>query len=79
MFSSTIIATIARPTLSRAVCSVLDQILDTDDFEVIVVNDTGQPLPEENWQYSYMAKLWMKTGRATLSDIVLTWKVPKYL
>ena len=52
MFSSTIIPTINRPTLSRAVCSVLQQDFTADDFEVIVVNDSGRPLPEMEWQRS---------------------------
>ena len=39
MFSSTIIPTIGRSTLSRAVCSILDQSLPSADYEVIVVND----------------------------------------
>jgi len=52
MFSSTIIPTINRPTLSRAVLSVLDQDFDADEFEVIVVNDSGKPLPQEDWQKS---------------------------
>jgi glycosyltransferase involved in cell wall biosynthesis len=52
MFSSTIIPTIGRPTLVRAVLSVLEQDFDADDFEVIVVNDSGKPLPEEEWQKS---------------------------
>jgi glycosyltransferase involved in cell wall biosynthesis len=52
MFSSTIIPTINRSTLSRAVCSVLDQSFDAVDFEVIVVNDSGQPLPSMDWQRS---------------------------
>jgi glycosyltransferase involved in cell wall biosynthesis len=52
MFSSTIIPTINRPTLSRAVQSVLDQDFNADDFEVIVVNDSGKPLSEAAWQGS---------------------------
>lgn len=52
MFSSTIIPTIGRPTLARAVESVLQQSLSEADFEVIVVNDSGQPLPLEAWQQS---------------------------
>ena len=52
MFSSTIIPTIGRATLARAVLSVLEQDLVTDDFEIIVVNDSGQPLPAEDWQSS---------------------------
>jgi glycosyltransferase involved in cell wall biosynthesis len=38
--------------LSRAVQSVLDQVFTADDFEVIVVNDSGRPLPEADWQQS---------------------------
>ena len=52
MFCSTVIPTIGRPELARAVRSVLEQNLTIDDFEVIVVNDSGRPLPEADWQYS---------------------------
>jgi glycosyltransferase involved in cell wall biosynthesis len=52
IFSSTIIPTINRPVLSGAVYSVLNQSLKDADFEVIVVNDSGQPLPEMDWQHS---------------------------
>ncbi len=52
MFCSTIIASINRPTLPAAVNSVLEQKFDADDFEVIVVNDTGIPLKGFDWQNS---------------------------
>ena len=52
MFCSTIIPTVGRSTLPRAVCSVLEQDFHADDFEVIVINDSGQPLPEMDWQRS---------------------------
>jgi glycosyltransferase involved in cell wall biosynthesis len=52
MFSSTIIPTINRSTLSRTVDSVLAQDLTAADFEVIVVNDSGQPLPDMDWRRS---------------------------
>ena len=52
MFCSTIIPTIGRPTLSRAIHSVLDQKFTHDDYEVIVVNDSGKPLLDEPWQKS---------------------------
>jgi glycosyltransferase involved in cell wall biosynthesis len=52
MFCSTVIPTVGRPTLSRAVNSVLDQAFPADDFEIIVVNDSGQPLPQADWQRS---------------------------
>lgn len=45
-------ASINRPTLTAAVRSVLDQEFTADDFEVIVVNDTGQALPDMEWQHS---------------------------
>jgi len=52
MFCSTIIATVGRDVLARAVNSVLDQSFREADFEVIVVNDSGNPLPIEPWQKS---------------------------
>jgi glycosyltransferase involved in cell wall biosynthesis len=52
VFSSTIIPTIGRSTLSRAVCSVLEQDFSEAGLEVIVVNDSGKPLPEDDWQFS---------------------------
>ena len=52
MFATTIIPTIGRATLSRAVRSVLDQAFDAADFEVIVVNDSGSPLPDAEWRRS---------------------------
>jgi hypothetical protein len=52
MFCSVITPTVGRATLSRAVHSVLDQAFDRDDFEVIVVNDSGRPLPAAEWQDS---------------------------
>jgi glycosyltransferase involved in cell wall biosynthesis len=51
IFCSTIIPTVNRPTLSRTVRSVLNQQLDAADFEVIVVNDSGSPLPEVDWHH----------------------------
>lgn len=52
MFCSTVIPTINRPTLSRAVSSVLNQVFSAEDFEVIVVNDSGHPLPDMDWTRS---------------------------
>src|SRR5688572_30916233 len=52
MFSSTIIPTVGRDTLARAVHSVLSQSSEKCDFEVIVVNDSGKPLPQQEWQSS---------------------------
>jgi len=52
IFCSVIIPTIGRPSLARAVQSVLEQVFDEAPFEVIVVNDSGAPLPEASWQES---------------------------
>lgn len=52
MFCSTVIPTVGRSTLSRAVKSVLEQDVAPMQFEVIVVNDSGKPLPDEDWQKS---------------------------
>ena len=52
MFCSTIIPTIGRVHLNRAVQSVLDQTFEAEAFEIIVVNDSGQPLLEQAWQHS---------------------------
>lgn len=52
MFSSTIIPTVGRDSLSRSVYSVLDQAFDAEDFEVIVINDSGNALPATDWQFS---------------------------
>ena len=52
MICSTVIPTIGRLSLSRAVESVLRQDFDRDEFEVIVVNDSGNPLLQEAWMDS---------------------------
>lgn len=50
MFISTIIPTIGRSTLARAVQSVLNQQFEKKPHEIIVVNDSGRNLPVEDWQ-----------------------------
>ena len=52
MFCSTIIPSVGRASLARSVKSVLDQDFSAEDFEVIVVNDSGRPLAPEAWQAS---------------------------
>lgn len=53
MFCSTIIPTIGRPSLNRAVESVLSQgFVEEDGFEIIVVNDSGSVLSDADWQHS---------------------------
>ena len=67
MFISTVIPTIGRPTLSRAVESVINQtIISKDvDFEIIVVNDSGLPLAAEDWQQSKNIRI-INTSRRKL-------------
>jgi glycosyltransferase involved in cell wall biosynthesis len=48
-FCSVIIPTIGRATLGRAVESVLAQDCGPAGLEVIVVNDSGRPLPDAEW------------------------------
>ena len=50
MFCSTIIPTVGRNSLADAVDSVLSQAGAAADCEVIVVNDSGRPLPAADWQ-----------------------------
>jgi glycosyltransferase involved in cell wall biosynthesis len=57
MFCSVVIPTIGRDTLSRAVYSVLDQAFSAAEFEVIVINDSGWPLPKERWQQSNQVRI----------------------
>lgn len=52
VFCSYIIPTIGRTSLTRAVMSVLEQAPAQADFEVIVVNDSGEPLPQASWHQS---------------------------
>ncbi len=52
LFCSTIIPTIGRPELARAVESVLAQNFTAANFEIIVVNDSGYPLAPAAWQES---------------------------
>lgn len=53
MFCSTIIPTIGRPSLERAVESVLSQEFAAGaGFEIIVVNDSGKAMPDADWQHS---------------------------
>jgi len=49
MYCSAIIPTIGRSSLTRAVESILQQGF-SEDFEVIIINDSGKALPEADWQ-----------------------------
>jgi glycosyltransferase involved in cell wall biosynthesis len=57
MFCTTIIPTVGRKTLERAVRSVLSQNFSRDTYEVIVVNDSGHPLPNAEWQDSPLVRV----------------------
>jgi glycosyltransferase involved in cell wall biosynthesis len=57
MFCSTVIPTVGRITLSRAVQSVLTQKIPNGEFELIVINDSGQPLPAAEWQQSDIVRI----------------------
>lgn len=57
MLCSTIIPTIGRPSLARAVESVLAQELPDDQFEVLVINDSGSPLRQTDWQHSHRVRI----------------------
>lgn len=57
MFCTTIIPTIGRETLSRAVQSVLDQDFSASPTEIIVVNDSGHVLPYFSWQESPIVRI----------------------
>jgi glycosyltransferase involved in cell wall biosynthesis len=50
IFCSTIIPTVGRSSLSKAVESVLNQELSQAAYEIIVVNDSGLPLEKAAWQ-----------------------------
>ena len=54
---STIIPTIGRQSLTRAVRSVLEQDFPQSKFEVIVVNDSGIPLALEKWMKSPQVRI----------------------
>jgi hypothetical protein len=57
MFCSTIIPTVGRDTLTRAVESVLCQNIPSSEVEIIVVNDSGRSLPHSNWHESTQVQL----------------------
>jgi Glycosyl transferase family 2 len=50
MFCTTIIPTVGRDTLAQTVHSALAQNLPLDYHEIVVVNNSGAPLPPADWQ-----------------------------
>lgn len=61
MFCSTIIPTVGRPSLTRAVESILNQQLTGVVWEVIVVNDSPHPLLPAAWQTDARVRI-IQTG-----------------
>jgi glycosyltransferase involved in cell wall biosynthesis len=57
MFCSTVVTTVGRPTLARAVASLLEQPEPPGGYEIIVVNDSGKPLSAAEWQTSPRVRL----------------------
>jgi glycosyltransferase involved in cell wall biosynthesis len=57
IFFSYIIPTIGRRSVEVAVNSVLNQNFDRAEFEIIVVNDSGQSLPFTDWHATPRVKI----------------------
>ncbi len=57
MFTTTIIPTIGRESLAQSVQSILEQDFSEEDFEVVVVNDSGKPLSYAPWQESKRVRI----------------------
>jgi glycosyltransferase involved in cell wall biosynthesis len=66
MFISYIIPTIGRSSLEIAVKSVLEQVRSHAELELIVVNDSGNSLPEADWRASPRVKI-LNTHRSERS------------
>jgi glycosyltransferase involved in cell wall biosynthesis len=61
ILTTTVIPTVGRRELDRAVASVLEQS-PPHPFEVIIVNDSGEPLPPARWQADPRVRL-LETDR----------------
>jgi glycosyltransferase involved in cell wall biosynthesis len=57
VFLSFIIPTIGRPTITRAIESILDTQGNDHSVEIIVVNDSGSPLSPAKWQSSELVRI----------------------
>ena len=57
MLCSTIIPTVNRPSFERALKSALEKDIDPELHEIIVVNDSGRPLPDVDWLRSNQIKI----------------------
>jgi glycosyltransferase involved in cell wall biosynthesis len=62
MFCSVIIPTIGRSSLDHAVKSVLEQNFPQEDFEIIIVNDSGLALPDSDWHSASQVRI-LNTNR----------------
>lgn len=66
MFFSYIIPTIGRPSLDIAVQSVITQEFSHAEFEIVVVNDSGNPLQKSDWHASPRVRI-INTNRSERS------------
>lgn len=66
MLCSTVIPTIGRSTLARAVESALAQ--EIEDHEILVVNDGGRPLEDQDWMRSPQVQI-LNTQRAGVTFV----------
>jgi glycosyltransferase involved in cell wall biosynthesis len=57
MFCSIIIPTIGRPSLEKTLKSAVDQTISSNNFEIIVVNDSGTPLKNTNWDTQVQSQI----------------------
>ena len=62
VFLTCVIPTIGRPSLTRAVESVLHAGFSAADVEVVVVNDSGSPLAPARWQQASCVRI-LNTNR----------------
>jgi len=78
---TTIIPTIGRDTLARTVESALAQELDPETYEIIVINNSGKPLPAADWQRSPRVQIVTtnQAGRAIGSNVGAALARGKYL
>lgn len=78
---TTIIPTIGRDTLARTVESALAHELDPETYEIIVINNSGKPLPAADWQQSPRVQIITtnQVGRAIGSNVGAALARGKYL
>jgi GT2 family glycosyltransferase len=57
MLCTIIIPTLNRPSLQRALKSAFNHDLDPEQYEIVVVNDSGESLPDYEWLRSPQIKI----------------------